>query len=116
QELPIPRELRVAGVLGEEEDRVAEDVQDDEGEDRDADDDDDQLDELTGDVASHDGRRDGGGAGGASSEVGYSEREAPPLSPPRCAYFGRGVTRNMRSISSRGAWYSTRFEMPQTPR
>src|SRR2546426_2857446 len=114
QELPVALELRVAGVLGQEEEHgVAEDVQDDEGEDRDADDDDDQLDELTGDVATH--VREGGRGGGGSERVAFrAEEPAPPR--PDARYCVRGVTRNMRSISSRGAWYSTRFEMPQTPR
>ena len=79
EQLPVTLELLLAGVLGqEEEDGVAEHVQDDEGEDRDADDDDDQLEELTGDVASHDGRGDGEGPGRTSRDVGFSEREAPP--------------------------------------
>src|SRR5439155_15075355 len=83
EQLPVALELRVAGVLRQEEEHgVAENVQDDEGEDRDADDDDDQLDELSCDVGTHDARKDGGDPGGASSEVGFSEREAPPGPPP----------------------------------
>src|SRR5256886_17314666 len=82
QELPVALELFLAGVLRQEEEHgVAEDVQDDEGEDRDADDDDDQLNQLSCDVGTHDARKDGGDPGGAS-EVGCSEREAPPGPPP----------------------------------
>ena len=36
--------------------------------------------------------------------------------PEDGGYFFRAVTTNMRSISSRGASYSMRLLMPQTPR
>ena len=53
--MPVALELLLARVLGQEEqDGVAEDVQDDEGEDGDAEDHDHELGELAGDVASHD--------------------------------------------------------------
>src|SRR4029077_4974748 len=42
-------------------------------------------------------------------------RESPPR-PWGPRYFFRGVTTNIRSISSRGASYSIRLLMPHTPR
>ena len=82
----------------EEQDRVADHVEDGEDEEGDPDDDDDQLDELAGDVGRASGRRSGEPAGGAG------RRPAPER-----RYFLRGVARNMRSISSLGASYSMRL-------
>ena len=54
--MAVALELLLARVLGQEEQHgIAEDVEDGEGENGDAEDDDHELDELAGDVASHDG-------------------------------------------------------------
>ena len=95
EQVAVALEFRSAGVLGqEEEDGIAEHVEDEEGEQRDADDADDELHQQTDDVASH-----GSGAPGGSG-----------------AAISSSASTNIRSISSRGASYSTRLEMPQTPR
>ena len=81
-------------------------MQDREGQHGDADDDDHELDELAQRVALM--------TAASADRRGASGAEAGPDGAR--PYFFRGVTRNMRSTSSAGAWYSTRFEMPHTPR
>ena len=110
EQLVVARVLLLARVLGQEQgDRVADDVQDREGQHGDPDDDDRELDELAESVALHDGqsgadrrRPDGVRRIGAPKTLGL-------LLPRR---------HDEHPVHSRrrGASYSTRFEMPHTPR
>ena len=96
--MPVALELVLARVLGQEEEHgIAEDVQDDEGEDGDAEDDDHELDELAGDVASHDGLLRSplrplspAGERGPDSRPAERGRRSFAEGSALCAYFFRG--------------------------